>query len=297
MQLIDLERGPTRALITPEIGGRLHQLSIRDGRTWLPLLHARDDPAQTAASPATSSSYMMAPWPNRIDGGRFIFGGRLYEIPTKAGGHALHGRTLWQPWTVERQSRTACRLSVEIDLGWPFGGHVVQEISLEDRSIVQKVELHTDRAPFPAGVGWHRWWRRDVRPRHDAHVLVDAGHTYETVDMIPTGWLRRVDDNADLRRYPAIADRRLDTCYRHPRGDLRIRWADIELCMTSSANVTHAVVCTTPDAVAVEPQTCAIDAFNLAAQGIEGAGMSVVRPGRPLAAWTRWRWTIGQRQR
>jgi galactose mutarotase-like enzyme len=60
--------------------------------------------------------------------------------------------------------------------------------------------------------------------------------------------------------------------------------------MEHSPNVTHAVVYTPARAVCIEPQTCAIDAFNLEAQGIEGAGAIVVEPGRPLIASTTWRW-------
>jgi len=63
--------------------------------------------------------------------------------------------------------------------------------------------------------------------------------------------------------------------------------------MRSSANVTHAVVYTPKHAVCIEPQTCAPDAFNLAAQGVEGAGLVVVDERHPLIATTTWRWTIG----
>jgi galactose mutarotase-like enzyme len=67
--------------------------------------------------------------------------------------------------------------------------------------------------------------------------------------------------------------------------------------MTQSPNVAHAVVYTPPEDVCLEPQTCAPDAFNLLAQGIEGVGVAIVEPGRPLVAETRWRWRIGRPSR
>ena len=67
--------------------------------------------------------------------------------------------------------------------------------------------------------------------------------------------------------------------------------------MHSSPNVTHAVIYTPKQAVCIEPQTCAPDAFNLAAQGIAGAGMAVVDARHPLSATTTWRWTIGAEAR
>lgn len=295
MEIIDLERGRTQAQITPHIGGRLHQLSIREHDTWIPLLHEPASLQAAAADPIASSSYLMAPWPNRIEGGRFTFDGRLYQVPVNRDGHALHGRTLFQPWSVDRRTTSSCTLSVEIDGGWPFAGRVTQRISLRDDGIDQHIEVHAAGAPFPAGIGWHPWWRRDVRPGHEVAVRVDADDVYETVGMIPTGWLQRATGDRDLRRYPAIGRRLLDSCYRHPRGPLCVRWGDIELTMRSSPNMTHAVVYTgTPHSVVVEPQTCAIDAFNLEAQGLDGTGTIIVSPGRPLLAWTRWRWTIGR---
>lgn len=232
----------------------------------------------------------MAPWPNRIDGGHFTFRGRLYEVPANVDGHALHGRTLFQPWTVERRSRTSCLMSVTIDDGWPFGARVRQAITLRDDGIDQRVEVHALDRAFPAGVGWHPWFRRDLRPGRDVHVRVDAGDVYETVGMIPTGWIQHVGREHDLREFPAVGARQLDTCYRHPRGNLDLRWDDLELTISSSRSVTHAVVYTTPSSICVEPQTCAVDAFNLDAQGIDGTGTVVVEPARPLVAWTRWRW-------
>jgi hypothetical protein len=42
----------------------------------------------------------------------------------------------------------------------------------------------------------------------------------------------------------------------------------------------------------VEPQTCAPDAFNLAARGLEGTGLGVVDAGHPLVVESAWRWRI-----
>jgi galactose mutarotase-like enzyme len=89
-----------------------------------------------------------------------------------------------------------------------------------------------------------------------------------------------------------IRKQRPDAC--GTAGPLRIRWNDIELTMTSSPNVTHAVIYTPHHAVCVEPQTCAPDAFNLAAQGVPDAGMAIVDDRHPLIATTTWRWTIGE---
>jgi galactose mutarotase-like enzyme len=71
---------------------------------------------------------------------------------------------------------------------------------------------------------------------------------------------------------------------------MRLRWDDLEVWMEWSGTGTHAVVYTPPEAVCLEPQTCAIDAFNLQARGIDDIGVAVVEPGHPLVASTTWRW-------
>lgn len=293
MELITLRRGRTRATVAPAAGGRLLQLEVEDGGRWLPLLRAPRDAARALREPLAWGCFPMAPWPNRIDGGRFVWHGRLHDVSGGARGHALHGRACYLPWTVEAATAASCRLSVAFDAAWPFGGRAVQRIDVRDDRIDLQMEVHATGEPFPAGAGWHPWFRRDVRPGHDVRVLVDADRVYETDGMIPTGWLLPAVGERDLRGYPALGRRRLDAYYRQPRGPLRIGWGDVELTMTQSPNVTHAVVYTPREAACVEPQTCAIDAFNLDAQGIVGAGVTVVGPGRPLVARTSWRCRIG----
>ena len=294
MEIIELSRGRTRAVVLPEAGGRLHQLSIRDGSHWLPLLHTPASPGDHLDDPIGGGSYVMAPWPGRIDGARFLYAGRMHRVPVNDGVHSLHGRGVYVPWTVESRTAHSCRLSVELDAGWPFPGRAIQDITLLADGIAQRVEVQaTDGARFPAGIGWHPWFRRSVGGRAAVRLCVDADRIYETAEMIPTGRMPRVKDATDLRGYPSLGARRLDASYRHPRGPLRIRWDDIELTMRSSANITHAVVYTPKHAVCIEPQTCAPDAFNLAAQGVAGAGMAVVDERHPFVAKTEWRWKIG----
>lgn len=279
----------------PAAGGRLHQLEINDGAAWLPLLHTARTPDALLADPIAFGSFPMAPWPGRIDGGRFVWAGRQHAVPCNDPPHALHGRVAFQRWSVDRVTRDACTLSVEIDGAWPFAGRVIQHISVGNYRIDQRIELHAHPGSrFPAGVGWHPWFRRDVRTGADVRVGIDADEVYETHEMIPTGWIMPARYDTDLRACPPLGDRRLDVCYRHPRGPLLVRWGDITLTMSSTPNVTHAVVFTPAHAICVEPQTCAPDAFNLAAQAIEGAGMFEVPPARPLIAATSWHWRIEQ---
>jgi aldose 1-epimerase len=292
VDLLNLQCGDTRATIAPAAGGRLLQLELHDlDGAWLPLLVAPDDPRQAVHEPTRWGAFAMVPWPNRIAGGAFIFEGNRVELPTNREGNAIHGIGLDRAWTVEEATASACRLSLSFDTRWPFGGRALQSFAVHDDGIDLQIEIHADAAAFPAGAGWHPWFHRDVRPGADPRVLVDADQFYQLESNIPTGVLLPVGGEADVRAYPALGDRRLDTCYRDPRGAMNVRWGDIELRMASSENVRHAIVYTPERAVCVEPQTCAIDAFNLDARRLFDAGTVIVEPGHPLVVSTSWRWS------
>jgi galactose mutarotase-like enzyme len=293
VQVLHLESGRTRCTIVPEAGGRLHQLEVFYGREWLPLLHSPDDPEETQAAPTMSGSFAMVPWPNRIAAGVFGFDGERYQLPQNHHGHAIHGFGFDRAWLVEWSTADTCRLMLDFGDAWPFGGRAVQELRLQDDGIVQRIELHATERTFPGGAGWHPWFRGDVRRGVEARVCVLARHAYETENEIPTGRLVTVSGDSDLRDSPGLGDRRLDTCYRLIDPTMRIRWGDIELVMEQSPNIGHAVVYTPPEAFCVEPQTCSIDAFNLAAAGFDRSGMAVVTAARPLVATTTWHWHIG----
>lgn len=289
MDLIHLERGRTRVTVAPEAGGRIHQIAVRPRDTWLPLLLAPATPSRLLREPLDWGCYPMAPWPGRIDGGRFLFDGRQHAVPVDTSGHALHGFGAYRPWTLAAPTRNACVLALDFADAWEFGGRAVQEISVADTAVSLRIMVYGTRAgAMPAGAGWHPWFRRRVGDTA-ARIAVDAAQTYETADMVPTGWLRPVTGDEDLRSGRAAGRRRLDACYRQPRS-LSISWGGLSLGITGSANVGHAVVYTPARGICIEPQTCAPDACNLAAQGIEGGGIVMVTRRRPLVATCALRW-------
>jgi aldose 1-epimerase len=291
MDAIELQQGRTRVTVIPGAGGRIHQIEVRRRGVWLPLLLAPNDFSVVDRQPLEWGCYPMAPWPGRIDGGRFLFEGRQYAVPVTGGErHALHGLGVRSAWQVKARSSEHCRMSLDFGDAWPFGGRAVHEVAVEDDAVALRLEVHaTKPGRMPVGAGWHPWFRRDAVAGTQPRVSVDAIHVYETADMIPTGWLMRVTGDRDLRVDAPLGDRRIDVCYRSPQ-QTSISWGSLELTMESSANVGHAVVYTPERGICVEPQTCAPDAFNLAAQGIAGCGMTVVTPSRPLIATTTWRW-------
>jgi len=288
-----LQSGRTRARVAPARGGRIAQIEIHDGVGWLPLLHDAD-----RSDPLAWGCYLMAPWPNRVAHGRFSFEGRavtdLGGACRSPEGHAIHGLVFDRPWTVVERGRDTCVMTCSFAGLWPFTGSATQRVAVEDDTIALSVTLHAESEAYPAGAGWHPWFRRDVRPGGEARLRLEADGVYElSADMLPTGRLHPPSGDHALADGPALGTRRLDTCFAGVRTPMTVSWGDIELTMRSSLNVGHAVVYTPDHAFCVEPQTCAPDAFNLAARGASDTGLALVRPAAPLVASTRWTWRVG----
>lgn len=298
MDTISLTARRTRALIAPEAGGRIVQIEILDGDDWLPLLVAPDDFRALLDESLLWGCYPMTPWPGRIDHARFHWRGTSHELPANDGAHSIHGRGVYLPWTVAAADEASCELSLDLgpDSGWPFACRLMHEIHVEDDGVSLTLSVkNLSESAFPAGVGWHPWFRRDLRPDATPQVRVAATRLHESrTDLIPTGVMLAPVGDADLSECPAIKGRQLDDFYGAVLQPIEIRWGDVRLTMTSSENCRHAVVYTRSNrGFCVEPQTCAPDAFNMAARGIADTGMSVVEPGEALRAQTQWRWTIG----
>ena len=250
--------------VAPDAGGRLAQLAI-DGTELL--IGPHDVPSDlrlTDGSPAPTAwgAYPMVPWAGRIRHGRFAFRDATYQLPINFGEHAIHGVGFTSAWDVEDVSPTATRLRLDLpaDDRWPFGGHVVQEIGLEDTALVLTMEVTaTDRA-MPVAFGWHPWFRTpralDFHPARMYRKDADGIAVDELVEVPPGPW-----DDCFTNTLPVALD--ID---------------GVALQLTSDC--THWVVYDQRShATCVEPQTGPPDAFTIAPR--------VLEPGESHAAWFR----------
>lgn len=252
-----LESGSASVELDLERGGRLASLVVAGHEL---LVGRTDDPLGWGA-------YVMAPWAGRVRDGRFRFAGVEHRLPTR-GRHALHGTVLDRRW--ERVDDE----TVATDLGpdWPWPGRVEQRVVLTESVLTLELAVHALGAPMPVIAGWHPWFRRRLDLGGDVEVLVDPVAAWEVdEEKLPTG---RVVDAP-----PPPWDTPFTAMHRPPV----LRWPGaLELELTSH-HACWVVYTEPPDAVCVEPQTDRPDALETT---------TVVRPGEPLVAWTRWRWRL-----
>ena len=62
--------------------------------------------------PPGAAGQLLAPWPNRIDGGRYTLGGVSYQLDLSepAEGNAIHGLTRWAGWQEAEHAADMVRL-------------------------------------------------------------------------------------------------------------------------------------------------------------------------------------------
>ena len=286
---IELRSEAARAIILPEHGGRLHQLYVTLGGEEHPLLWSPDDPAEYSVHPHRGGCFPMAPWPNRIAGGRFSFDGKEWTVPVDSPPNAIHGRLTNVPWQVVARTARVVELTARFDDTWPWLGKAWQRIELTRTGLRLKMEVRSERQPFPAGCGWHPWFRADVVGATEVRPSVPAATRYVLKDQLPTGETVVPQGDFVLDGRP-VGDRHLDDCYTGIDGAITIDWGTFAMSMTAISEQPHVTVFTPGYAVCVEPQTCVADAFNLAARDVPNVGFAVATPGRPVSIESRWEW-------
>jgi len=148
----------------------------------------------------------------------------------------------------------------------------MQQLDLEPGRLRLQLEVHALEEAFPACIGWHPWFRRQLRGGRRGRLEFEAGAMYvRGDDGIPTGELREPGPGP------------YDDCFRRVRTPIRMVWPEaVTLELRSSASC-WVMFDELEDAICVEPQTGPPNALN--------DEPFVVAPGQPLTAEFEFSWT------
>ena len=252
-----LENDSARVEIDLDRGARVSSICI-DGLEIL---------VKQAENPLEWGCYPMAPWAGRLRGGRFEYAGQVFQMDLSLPPHAIHGTVHQRSWKAEGPGRA----SVELGDDWPFSGRVVQDFRLEEEALFLQLEVHSDRETFPATLGWHPWFLRDLAKGKSAELQFSARAMYaRDAEHIPTGEM------------VAVSDGPWDDCFVGVDPMPEIHWPGaMRLRLISEAS--HWVVYDEPShAICVEPMTGPPNGLNFMPQGVS--------PDRPLVACFKLQW-------
>jgi aldose 1-epimerase len=237
----------------------------------------------------------MAPWVGELRLGHLEFRGRRALLPANKGRHAVHGLVATGTWNVADVGPAAAKLTREIPQPWPFGGTVTQDVRLDPEGITLEAEIRAEDQAMPAALGWHPWF---ACPNPNlVRVGLESSHELELDDeLLPTGAVRPVGSQSDLRGAPILGERRLDTVFVGASSPALLRTPEVELQIHFDPAIENVVVYTPPQAVCVEPWSAWPDAFRMADAG-HATGVTVLECGQSLRRWTRWEWSSGMDKR
>jgi aldose 1-epimerase len=248
-----------------------------------------------------SRGQLLVPWPNRIAGGRYEFGGVHHQLalnePTMD--NAIHGLGRWVNWTLDEHAadRVAMSYTLFPQPGYPFVVALEVAYLLDDDGLsVRTTATNLGDEPCPYGAGSHPYLRLDP-DRIDGLELLSPAVTYYESDehQIPTGRATVSGTAFDFREPRLIGATEMDHAFtdleRDVAGRATVRLRDpatgdgVELwCDAGYAYLMIFTGDALPDrerrrtGLAVEPMTCAPNAFRT------GDGLEVLDPGATTSA-------------
>ncbi|MGA4963495.1 aldose epimerase family protein [Streptomyces pseudogriseolus] len=216
--------------------------------------------------------FPMVPWCGRLRDGRFRDGATVQQMPLNAPPHAIHGTARNAPWRTARRSGDEAVLTYDLVDPWPYPGRVTQQVALTEESLTLTMGVETYESSFPAQIGWHPWFNRNLGGEGVRIDFAPAWQEERGEDHLPTG--KRVDPTPGP----------WDDCFGMPDGvDVTLTWPG-QLRLKVTSRVEWVVVYDEQaEAVCVEPQTGPPDGLNTHPR--------LVTPLEPLEATTTWTWT------
>jgi aldose 1-epimerase len=277
-----IEAGPHRATVV-EVGAGLQRYTAGD----VDVTGTYPDDQL----PPKGCGITLVPWPNRIRDGKYTFDGTEYQLPLTepAARNASHGLGRWARWQPVRHEPDTVTLRLDIvpQNGYPFEvrAEVTYTVDAEHGLQVTQGASNRGGARAPFGAGAHPYLSTRGHALADTTVMLPASEVLVVDDkQVPVGVRPVAGSDSDLRRGRRLRALRLDAGFtglgttdgrgvaevRTPDGGARL-WFD-ETYRFLQVFTVDALTRNRP-AVAIEPMTCAPNAFNT------GAGLIVLEPG------------------
>ncbi|UQX89145.1 aldose 1-epimerase family protein [Jatrophihabitans telluris] len=263
----ELAAGDYRAVVS-DVGAGL--VGLRRGERVI-------TPAWDAAAlPPMSSGAVLLPWPNRLRGGHYSFAGTEQQLPLSEPKqhNASHGLVRWERFAIEQAS--AAELVASLDLvpqsGYPFelAIEIRYALSAETGLAVTTVVHNTGESAAPFGLGFHPYFDLGGHDLDHAQIDIPVGEMFQTDEhQIPTGRVPVAGTPYQLSPRRALGTLRLDhgfTALSGSRATIEVAGAVTELWWSEQFG--YLQVFTPPlerfktTAIAIEPMTCAANAFN-----------------------------------
>ena len=285
---VELVLEEQRAVVV-EVGGGLRTYAVGD----------RDvlDGYASSAMASAARGQVLAPWPNRIEDGRYELAGQTHQLPLDepARGNAIHGLVRWVSWRVgEREAhRVVMEHTLHPQPGYPFSLALSAEYELSAAGLtVSTAATNAGAGACPFGCGAHPYLCAGSDRIDDALLRIPAGTVLRPDERgLPLAPEPAEAAGLDFRSPRPVGTTVLDHCFadleRGPDGRARVlleRPDGLDVTLWADESYGYLMIFTgdpLPDvarrSLAVEPMTCPPNAFR------SGEALVVLEPGE---SWT-----------
>lgn len=164
----ELRRGSQRVVVA-EVGGGI--------REWPGVLDGYAEDAMCTSA----RGQVLAPWPNRLEDGRYEYDGEWHQVPLDEPPHAMHGLVRWRSWTAlsHGDDRVELEHVLHPSPGYPFSLRlrVAYSLGLDGLTVHTSAENVGDRA-CPFGVGHHPYIARPADEVFEPGEKHDEAHPF-----------------------------------------------------------------------------------------------------------------------
>ncbi len=136
---------------------------------------------------------ILAPWPNRVDGGKYRFGGQEFHLPVNEAGrnNALHGFSAGKDWELLRSNDSSIELGCTVGgtVGYPWSIELRTSYSISPTELsIEMKALNRSVSPAPFGCGFHPYFQMaGKRESWSLHVPAKFVMLVDSDRLLPQG--------------------------------------------------------------------------------------------------------------
>jgi aldose 1-epimerase len=278
-------------VVAVEVGGGLRSYSV-EGTDVI-------DGYGVDAMATGGRGQLLIPWPNRLQDGRYEFGGRRHQLPLTEPEHsnAIHGLVRWVAWRAREQEphRVVLEHLLRPQPGYPFPLELQIEYELTASGLtVRTTATNIGGAPCPYGSGAHPYLTLGAATIDEVLLRVPARTVLRSDERgIPVGTVAVDGTELDFRAPRRIGETKLDHGYTDlERGHGGVASVTVETVDGAGRTLwvdegypyvmvfTGDIPSVQRRGLAVEPMTCPPNAFR------SGDALVTLEPGEShTAAW------------
>jgi len=288
MSEIIIENNILRFIVDPEKGASIMAFFVNKENSWLSLM----PDSRTESTDLNAACFIMIPYSNRIENGKFNFEGRDYQLRNREN-HSIHGDTRNRAWrTEEADSSRVCfffESKEHKDINWPWSFDARVEYFLNQNTFTSQIALkNRSNSVMPAGCGWHPYYNRTLLfDEEPVYLKMNTHGVYPDANdnRIPSGPPQIPSIEQDFSKEKLLdISLFLDSCYHSYDGNGYIFWPKSGIKVTyKCSSCTHLIVFNpSKPFFAVEPVTNANNGVNLFPKKEFDSGIVPLAPNESL---------------